>query len=209
MLPLRSFLGNPACIEQKEEKKKTIGVVLCTAMHFCKIFCLTHDVSPAAVSTDTAAAAAASAATATGLFCVIMAEVSECFRLIMTQLLLTDHKFHIVDALLYIVPAGAVWLTLGSAVFEWPTMAKEGRFPAFPLSRVSFSGVPSFLASGTLLASPPAAGAAFPPRVHLLVFPSSGMLFQANECSDSKYCVATLNSALQNMPQTRASYADH
>lgn len=44
----------------------------------------------------------------------------------MTQLLLTDHKFHIIDALLYIVPAGAIWLTLGSAVFEWPLMAQNG-----------------------------------------------------------------------------------
>lgn len=61
-----------------------------------------------------------------GLFCVVMAETSECARLIMTQLLLTDHKFHIVDALMYITPAGAMWLTLGSIVFEWPLMAQEG-----------------------------------------------------------------------------------
>eukprot|EP00040_Diaphanoeca_grandis_P036432 m.232182 g.232182 ORF g.232182 m.232182 type:complete len:347 (-) comp33616_c2_seq5:176-1216(-) len=60
-----------------------------------------------------------------GLFCIAMAEVSECGRLVMTQLLLTDHKFTIVDALLYVTPAGAIWLTMGSIVFELEDMVVD------------------------------------------------------------------------------------
>lgn len=51
-----------------------------------------------------------------GLFCVMMAEVTECVKLVMTQLLMTDQKFSIVDAMLYITPAGFFWLQLGSFV---------------------------------------------------------------------------------------------
>jgi hypothetical protein len=44
----------------------------------------------------------------------MMAEVTECMKLVMTQLLMTDQKFSIVDAMLYITPAGFFWLQLGS-----------------------------------------------------------------------------------------------
>jgi len=64
--------------------------------------------------------------TITGLFCIGMAELSECVRLVMTQLLLTDHKFSIVEALMFITPAGAMWLTMGSIVFELEDMVVDG-----------------------------------------------------------------------------------
>jgi hypothetical protein len=63
-----------------------------------------------------------------GLFCIVMAECAECLKLILTQVLMTDQKFTIVDAVLYITPAGFFWLQLGSCIYEYPEMHETGAF---------------------------------------------------------------------------------
>eukprot|EP00038_Savillea_parva_P010291 m.189251 g.189251 ORF g.189251 m.189251 type:complete len:358 (-) comp17692_c0_seq1:105-1178(-) len=78
--------------------------------------------------------------TITGLICILMAEMAECVKLILTQVLMTDQKFSIVDALLYITPAGFFWLQLGSFVYEFPQMEETGAFAVLSDNLSTFVG---------------------------------------------------------------------
>eukprot|EP00036_Acanthoecidae_sp_10tr_P003106 CAMPEP_0182934850 /NCGR_PEP_ID=MMETSP0105_2-20130417/36975_1 /TAXON_ID=81532 ORGANISM="Acanthoeca-like sp., Strain 10tr" /NCGR_SAMPLE_ID=MMETSP0105_2 /ASSEMBLY_ACC=CAM_ASM_000205 /LENGTH=231 /DNA_ID=CAMNT_0025073759 /DNA_START=21 /DNA_END=716 /DNA_ORIENTATION=- len=78
--------------------------------------------------------------TAIGLFCVVMAEAAECFKLVLTQLLMTDLKFSIVDAMLYITPAGFFWLQLGSLIYEFPQMQEQDAFQLIGANLHLFAG---------------------------------------------------------------------
>eukprot|EP00041_Stephanoeca_diplocostata_P014146 m.253930 g.253930 ORF g.253930 m.253930 type:complete len:329 (+) comp19598_c1_seq4:354-1340(+) len=79
-----------------------------------------------------------------GLMCVCLSEVAECARLVMTQLLLTDMKFSIVDALLYITPCGFFWLMSGALVFEYDDMVQQNAYVIF------LENIPLFFAAAVL-----------------------------------------------------------
>eukprot|EP00039_Didymoeca_costata_P028703 m.21995 g.21995 ORF g.21995 m.21995 type:complete len:341 (+) comp7309_c0_seq1:253-1275(+) len=54
----------------------------------------------------------------TGVFYLAVAEVAECTRLVMTQTLLQDMNFSVVESLSVIAPASFFWLIIGSLIFE-------------------------------------------------------------------------------------------
>lgn len=75
-----------------------------------------------------------------GLFCIVMAECAECVKLILTELLMTDQRFTIVDAMLFVTPAGFFWLQLGSFIYEYPEMQANGAFGLIASHHVLFGG---------------------------------------------------------------------
>src|SRR6056297_2859460 len=60
-----------------------------------------------------------------GLIIMFGAECSEAVRLVMTQYLLTGRKFHPFEGLMYLAPATAFWLAIGSAMTEIPKMVEN------------------------------------------------------------------------------------
>jgi len=61
-----------------------------------------------------------------GMLIMLGAEVAEAVRLVMTQYLLVGRKFHPFEGLMYIAPATAFWLAIGSLCTEVPRMIKDG-----------------------------------------------------------------------------------
>jgi hypothetical protein len=61
-----------------------------------------------------------------GLCIVLMAEVVEAVRLVMTQVLLKNLQFHPIEGLMYLGPACAGWLVTGSVLLEVKSMALHG-----------------------------------------------------------------------------------
>ena len=64
----------------------------------------------------------------TGLLVMLMAEATEAIRLLMTQFLLQNLKFGVVEGQYVLAPASAFWLFLASGVFELNTMIAKGAF---------------------------------------------------------------------------------
>ena len=60
-----------------------------------------------------------------GMLIMIGAEVAESVRLVMTQYLLVGRKFHPFEGLMYLAPATAFWLALGSLLTEVPRMLHD------------------------------------------------------------------------------------
>ncbi|MEW5300114.1 MAG: hypothetical protein WDW38_002951 [Sanguina aurantia] len=61
-----------------------------------------------------------------GLAIMLASETSEAIRLVMTQYLLVGLRFHPIEGLLYLAPACAMYLAVGSAILEWPVISRSG-----------------------------------------------------------------------------------
>ena len=79
-----------------------------------------------------------------GLSVMFMAELTEAVRLVMTQFLLQNMKFGVVEGLYVLAPASAFWLFLASACYEFREMARQGAF------RVVAANPLTFLAASTM-----------------------------------------------------------
>lgn len=64
----------------------------------------------------------------TGMFIMLLSELFESIRLVMTQLLLTGLRFHPIEGLMYLAPACTFWLLIGSTVLELRPMLASGAF---------------------------------------------------------------------------------
>lgn len=62
----------------------------------------------------------------TGIFYMMCSETAEALRLVLTQKLMAGFKMHPIEGLMYLAPACAFWLLLGSLIFEYPQMVAEG-----------------------------------------------------------------------------------
>lgn len=60
-----------------------------------------------------------------GLFCMFMAEISEATRLALTQFLLQNLKFSVIESQYILAPASALSLTLASLIFEGRAMIAD------------------------------------------------------------------------------------
>ena len=56
------------------------------------------------------------------------AEFTEAVRLVLTQYLLKNLKFSVIESQYYLAPAGAMCLFTASFISEFPTMQKQGAF---------------------------------------------------------------------------------
>ena len=65
---------------------------------------------------------------AIGVIIMMSSETFEAIRLVITQLLLTDLKFHPIEGLMYLSPACFFWLALGSLTTELRPMLSSGAF---------------------------------------------------------------------------------
>ena len=63
-----------------------------------------------------------------GLFIMFLAEFSEAVRLLMTQFLLQNLKFGVIEGQYVLAPATALWLALASCVFEGRKMVENDAF---------------------------------------------------------------------------------
>jgi hypothetical protein len=79
-----------------------------------------------------------------GLSVMFMAEFTEAVRLVMTQFLLQNMKFGVVEGLYVLAPASAFWLFLASACYEFQEMGNKGAF------RVVAANPLTFLAASTM-----------------------------------------------------------
>ena len=79
-----------------------------------------------------------------GLFVMFLAELTEAVRLVMTQFLLQNMKFGVVEGLYVLAPASAFWLFLASACYEFRDMSNKGAF------LVVASNPLTFLAASTM-----------------------------------------------------------
>ena len=83
----------------------------------------------------------------TGLLVMFMAEATEAIRLLMTQFLLQNLKFGVVEGQYVIAPASAFWLFLASGVFEFGAMVQNDAFSIIAANPGTFL-VASFLGLG-------------------------------------------------------------
>lgn len=66
-----------------------------------------------------------------GIFIMFLSELSEALRLTLTQFVLQNLKFGVVEGMYVLAPASAFWLFLASACFEMSSMVKNGAFTIF------------------------------------------------------------------------------
>ncbi|KAG1678600.1 hypothetical protein FOA52_012607 [Chlamydomonas sp. UWO 241] len=62
---------------------------------------------------------------AVGLLFMFFAELSEATRMVATQYLLTDLKFHPIEGLMYLAPACCIWTIAGASVAELPRITRD------------------------------------------------------------------------------------
>lgn len=74
----------------------------------------------------------------TGVVIMLLSEIFESVRLVMTQLLLTGLRFHPIEGLMYLAPACTLWLILGCSVLELRPMLAEGAFGLMAQRPLSF-----------------------------------------------------------------------
>ena len=63
-----------------------------------------------------------------GLMVMLLSEATEAIRLVMTQFLLQNLKFGVIEGLYILSPASAFWLFLASGFFELPKMIETNAF---------------------------------------------------------------------------------
>lgn len=63
-----------------------------------------------------------------GVTAMMLSETAEALRLVLTQKLLANLKFHPVEGLMYLAPACCFWLTVGALFVEVPAMRADGAF---------------------------------------------------------------------------------
>lgn len=73
-----------------------------------------------------------------GLFVMFLAEATEAIRLVLTQFLLKNLKFGVVEGQYVLAPASAFWLFLASAIYEFPSMIKADAFSIILLNPFTF-----------------------------------------------------------------------
>ena len=69
---------------------------------------------------------------------MFLAELTEAVRLVMTQFLLQNMKFGVVEGLYVLAPASAFWLFLASACYEFRDMSNEGAFLVVAANPLTF-----------------------------------------------------------------------
>lgn len=74
-----------------------------------------------------------------GIAFMMASETAESIRLVMTQWLLTGHKFHPIEGLMYLAPACCLWLTLGAAVLEFPVIMSTNALSIVAAHPLEFS----------------------------------------------------------------------
>lgn len=74
-----------------------------------------------------------------GLIIMFSSEIAEAIRLLLTQFLLQNLKFNVIENQYIIAPASTFWLFLASLIFEMPTMIERNAF------LVIFNNFPLFL----------------------------------------------------------------
>ena len=60
-----------------------------------------------------------------GVVVMLLSEVADALRLVLTQLLLSSSKWHAIEALMYLAPACAACLAVGVLFVEWEAMQRE------------------------------------------------------------------------------------
>lgn len=78
-----------------------------------------------------------------GLFVMFMAEATEAIRLVLTQFLLQNLKFGVVEGQYVLAPASAFWLFLASAFYEFPAMQKANAFAVIVANPLTFMAASS------------------------------------------------------------------
>jgi hypothetical protein len=73
-----------------------------------------------------------------GLFVMFLAEATEAIRLVLTQFLLQNLKFGVIEGQYVLAPATAFWLFLTSAFYEFPAMMKAGAFTTIFMNPLTF-----------------------------------------------------------------------
>lgn len=63
-----------------------------------------------------------------GIMIMLFAEFTEAIRLVLTQYLLKNLKFSVIESQYYLAPAGAMCLFTASLLTEFPSMARKGAF---------------------------------------------------------------------------------
>jgi hypothetical protein len=61
-----------------------------------------------------------------GVVAQLVSETSEACRLIMTQTLLQGLSFHPIESMMYLAPACVLWMILGAAFLELPSIVNDG-----------------------------------------------------------------------------------
>ena len=74
-----------------------------------------------------------------GIVIMLGAEIAESVRLVMTQYLLTGKKFHPFEGLMYLAPATALWLGIGSLITEVPSMIRDGAIDVVTRNALKFA----------------------------------------------------------------------
>ena len=69
---------------------------------------------------------------------MFLAELTEAVRLVMTQFLLQNMKFGVVEGLYVLAPASAFWLFLASAGYEFRDMSNKGAFLVVAANPLTF-----------------------------------------------------------------------
>ena len=73
-----------------------------------------------------------------GLIVMFLAEFTESIRLVLTQYLLQNLKFGVIEGQYVLAPASAFWLLLASACYEFPEMYHNNAFSVIYSNPVLF-----------------------------------------------------------------------
>lgn len=77
-----------------------------------------------------------------GMLIMLGAEVAESVRIVMTQYLLVGKKFHPFEGLMYLAPATAFWLAIGSLITELPRMLQDNALAVIMTNPIKFIAAP-------------------------------------------------------------------